>query len=183
MAYLDLDLARSATLGSASTPLQTDERALHRQVIALSLQDRLASVRAPGRLLNALRNIVGIPRQTRLADERLETLRRFAVLYRLLGADVAASEKESLIKAGFDQVSISRFSREIDGAVRERPDGLARLAPTALSAAAVLGLAAAFAAWLCEALDDPMIAWIVAGLVVVTLAGLLGRPVNNHARR
>ena len=69
-------------------------------VIALARNDRLSSLREPGRLSVALRAVM---RQNNpcLADERLEALRRMAVLAWHQSFQVAASELRAFFDAGF----------------------------------------------------------------------------------
>ena len=74
--------------------------ALEWSVIALARNDRLSSLREPGRLSVALRAVI---RQNNpcLADERLEALRRMAVLAWHQSFQVAASELRAFFDAGF----------------------------------------------------------------------------------
>ncbi|MDD1453277.1 hypothetical protein NHF48_023755 [Sphingomonas sp. H160509] len=126
--------------------------------------------------------LFGFSRQNQLADRRLEALRRFAVLYRLRGAELSVAEKQRMLAIGFTDQAVSRFSRHIDRSVRGGSQGLRRIAPT-LSAVAMLVAVAALTAWLCAPLDEPLIALMFAGLVVVTLVALLGGSINNIPRQ
>ena len=49
-------------------------------VIALAKNDSLNSLHVPGRVSQAMATVFGVKRSNRLADERLEALRRAAVL-------------------------------------------------------------------------------------------------------
>ncbi len=72
------------------------------QVVALARQDRLSTLREPSRLLMALGAIsVGQRPNPRLADPRLEALRRIAVFAWHRGYALPASEIESFHQAGF----------------------------------------------------------------------------------
>jgi hypothetical protein len=54
--------------------------ALEWQVIALAERDPMSSIREPGRLASAMGSIFGSHAHAKLADERLEALRRVAVI-------------------------------------------------------------------------------------------------------
>ena len=84
-------------------------------VIALAQGDRVASLREPGRIAIALRALYGTARPSRLADGRLEALRRIAVLAWHHGYSVPVSELRAFLAAGFStdqyemlQTSIAR---------------------------------------------------------------------------
>lgn len=69
-------------------------------VVALARTDRLSTLRRPGRMATALR-VVFNQHNPMLADERLEALRRMAVLSWHRGADVPARERDAFFAAGF----------------------------------------------------------------------------------
>ncbi len=84
-------------------------------VIALAQRDRVASLREPGRIATALRSVFGTVRSGRLADRRLEALRRIAVLAWHNGYALPVSELRTFLGAGFSsdqyemlQTSIAR---------------------------------------------------------------------------
>ena len=58
---------------------------VERQVVALSLQDRLATVLPTSRLQRLLHRVFAIRPANRLADPQLELLRAFCVRYRVEG--------------------------------------------------------------------------------------------------
>jgi hypothetical protein len=106
MAYLAFqDLGGAAAVravASAAAPVAesgslTD---LEWSVIACARLDRRGSLRAEGRIDRLLRAVTGRP-NPRLADQRLEALRRMAVLAWRDGYTVAAHEVRSLLAAGF----------------------------------------------------------------------------------
>jgi hypothetical protein len=66
-------------------------------VIGLAERDGLSSLSAPGRIARAFGGLFGLSANSRLADERLEQLRRFAVLVRHHGWRVPASEVEAFL--------------------------------------------------------------------------------------
>jgi hypothetical protein len=72
-------------------------------VIALAQRDRVASLREPGRIATALRVVFGTSRPGRLADSRLEALRRIAVLAWHHGYSVPVSELRAFFAAGFSK--------------------------------------------------------------------------------
>lgn len=69
-------------------------------VVALARKDSPSSLRQPGRLALALRTLFKHPNPV-LADERLEALRRIAVLSWRRGYSVPAREIRSFFAAGF----------------------------------------------------------------------------------
>ncbi len=75
--------------------------ALEWSVIALVQRDRIASLRQPGRIATALGALFGTSRPSRLADGRLEALRRIAVLAWHRGYSVPVSELRAFLAAGF----------------------------------------------------------------------------------
>jgi hypothetical protein len=70
-------------------------------VVALAGSDSLSTLRKPGRIATAMGNIFGAPHNPRLADPRLEALRRIAVLSWYHGFSVHGQEVDAFIKAGF----------------------------------------------------------------------------------
>ncbi|MES1971926.1 MAG: hypothetical protein V4472_05650 [Pseudomonadota bacterium] len=73
---------------------------LERVVIETSLGDGLSSLGEPGKWRRRLHRLVGVRSKTRLADPRLETLRRVAVLLRHHGA-LSADEADVFADSGF----------------------------------------------------------------------------------
>lgn len=70
-------------------------------VVAVAKRDRMSSLRQPGRLAVAMGSLFGPQRNPRLADERLEALRRIAVLSWHYGYVVPGSEVSRFLAAGF----------------------------------------------------------------------------------
>jgi len=90
-------------------------------VIALAQKDSIASLKAPGKIARALGALFGTSTDTRLADGRLEALRRMAVLAWHKSWAVPLSELRAFKAAGFSlehyemlQTSVSR-GRELAG--------------------------------------------------------------------
>ncbi|MDF2603099.1 hypothetical protein [Sphingomonas sp.] len=93
--------------------------ALEWSVIALARKDRLSSLRAPGRLSVALRAVMR-QNNPRLADERLEALRRMAVLAWHQSFQVAASELRAFFDAGFTHGQYETMMASIAAARTQR---------------------------------------------------------------
>lgn len=70
-------------------------------VIAIARRDRLASLKEPGRVATALGTLFGTWQNARLADGRLEALRRIAVLAWHKSYAVPLSELRAFLAAGF----------------------------------------------------------------------------------
>lgn len=91
-----------ATPGAVRTaPEPVRFSALEWSVVALAERDKLSSLREPGRMAVALGSLFGERRSTRLADPRLEALRRMAVLTWHNGYRVAQSAVRGFLAAGF----------------------------------------------------------------------------------
>ena len=127
MAYLAFDAigAHPAPRGPIpATPAQAPQHdvtdaarlsALEWSVVALSRRDPLSSLRAPGRVALAMRTVL---RQTnlRLADERLEALRRLAVMSWHYSFKVPASEIARFLAAGFTKPQYEAVTASIAAA-------------------------------------------------------------------
>lgn len=99
-------LARPASPRTEGAPrpvevARTGFSALEWSVIALAERDPLASLAAPGRLSLAMGSLFGGASNPRLADFRLEALRRFAVLAWDRGYALPPSEFAAFRAAGF----------------------------------------------------------------------------------
>lgn len=70
-------------------------------VVAVAQRDTLSSLNTPGRLSVALGALFGGQRDPRLADPRLEALRRMAVLAWHRGYAVPVAEVRAFLAAGF----------------------------------------------------------------------------------
>jgi hypothetical protein len=82
---------------------ETGFSVLEWQVVAIAQRDRLSSLEAPGKLSVALGAIFGGQRPNpRLADPRLEALRRMAVLAWHKGYALPPSEIRAFHNAGFN---------------------------------------------------------------------------------
>ena len=90
--------------------------ALEWSVVAIAQKDRLASLRSPGRLSLALGAVFGGRRQSRLSDEKLEALRRMAVLAWHRGYAVAPHEVRAFVDAGWSLDHYELLLRSISAA-------------------------------------------------------------------
>lgn len=70
-------------------------------VVALAERDRLATLRTPGRMSVALGRVFGDRPNPRLADPRLEALRRVAVLSWHHGYTIPSVEVRAFLASGF----------------------------------------------------------------------------------
>ncbi|WP_313540168.1 hypothetical protein [Sphingomonas sp.] len=106
MAYLDLtDMAGNAAALPAFLAAPREETklsALEWQVVAIAQRDRMSSLEAPSRLSIAFGVIFGGERgNPRLADPKLEALRRIAVISWHRGFRVPQSEIQRFHAAGY----------------------------------------------------------------------------------
>jgi hypothetical protein len=86
--------------------------ALEWSIVAMAEHDRVSSLREPGAFLSALGSLFGVRRVNRLANDRLEALRRIAVLAWRYRWNVAQSELDQFLDAGFslDQYELIQTS-------------------------------------------------------------------------
>lgn len=87
--------------GEPDTSAPAELSALEWLVVSLARKDTIRSLRAPGRLAVALGTVFGGRVNPRLADPRLEALRRLAVLSWHRGYSVASAEVRAFTEAGF----------------------------------------------------------------------------------
>lgn len=86
--------------------------ALEWSIVALAERDTLASLREPGRIAAALESLFGLARPNKLADPKLETLRRVAVHVWRNRWKVPSDELEAFVDAGYtlDQYELLQLS-------------------------------------------------------------------------
>jgi hypothetical protein len=105
MAYLDLALHAAAASGErqdgAAARRESGFSAIEWSVIAFSRREPVSSLREPSRVARALGSLFGFSRNPRLTDERLEALRRMAVLAWHSGYQLPLSELRAFKQAGF----------------------------------------------------------------------------------
>lgn len=75
--------------------------ALEWSVIALAKSDSLASLKTPSRISRAMGSVFGRGTQSRLADPKLEALRRLAIHAWRRGFALPVSELDEFVAAGF----------------------------------------------------------------------------------
>lgn len=75
--------------------------ALEWSIVAMGERDSIASLREPSRFVSALGGLFGVRRANRLANDRLEALRRMSVLVWRHRWNVPKSELNAFLKAGF----------------------------------------------------------------------------------
>jgi hypothetical protein len=104
--------ARQAARSMVGTEPPAALSALEWSIVAMAEQDRVSSLREPGRLSSALGSLFGVRRVNRLANDRLEALRRIAVLAWHYRWNVPKSELHGFLEAGFslDQYELIQTS-------------------------------------------------------------------------
>ena len=131
MAYLDLAQGYPpgmAPFFAAEDKVETPSgaaqglSALEWSVVALARRDRVSSLAEPSRIATAMGRLFGTGNNPRLADPRLEALRRLAVLAWHHGYVVPKSELKNFLAAGFtlDQFETMLKSISSDRAARGR---------------------------------------------------------------
>ena len=129
MAYLMLDADRLPALPPATpaaVPAIDDQPAarltgLEWSVVALARKDALSSLRRPGRMASALGALFRQPHNPMLADERLEALRRIAVLTWHHGYTVPSHELAAFLRAGFTADQYETLADSIGAARQATP--------------------------------------------------------------
>ena len=102
MAYLAFDeFGAVQQAATADRPAKDRLSPLEWAVVVLARGDTLATLREPGRLSVALGNLFGKQANPRLADPRLEALRRLAVRVWHDRVSVPAQEMAEFLAAGF----------------------------------------------------------------------------------
>jgi hypothetical protein len=127
MAYMNFSTLDARPIEVTAPRARSSLSALEWQVVALAQNDRLSSLEDPGRISIALGTIFGGRRPNpRLADPKLETLRRISVLAWHRGYTLPPSELEAFHEAGFtiDQLetllaSISRGRAALNQGTRQ----------------------------------------------------------------
>lgn len=99
----------AAMIGTVAPPRLS---ALEWSIVAMAERDPLSSIREQSRFITALGSLFGLRRVNRLANERLELLRRIAILAWHHGWNVPKSELTAFRAAGFspDQYELIQIS-------------------------------------------------------------------------
>jgi hypothetical protein len=87
---------------------------LDQSVIALAAFDHRISVEPSGVVARLFQYVFGEQNSNRLADDRLEALRRYAILYRLEGPQLPPLERSRLTEAGFDDHQKAQIDRLVE---------------------------------------------------------------------
>jgi hypothetical protein len=95
---------------------------LERDVLLISRSDTRSSLRSSGLLAQVGKRLLGIAPPNRLADSRLEALRRFAILLRHKRERLPGAEEARLLEAGFTSEQLEDVLRLV---ARERPQCIA----------------------------------------------------------
>lgn len=103
--------AAAARVAAETTPQTAGFSALERQVIALAEADPVASIGSPTRSRRFFERWFGFKLPRPLANERLEALRRFAVLARVTGGRLPAEEVKHFLTAGFSLLQARALQR------------------------------------------------------------------------
>jgi len=105
MAYLDIDNMFAAPVRSRGAQKVAAQEsgfsALEWSVIAVSRRDGIASLEEPSRVSRALGSLFGFGTTSRLADPKLEALRRVAVYAWRRGYALPQAEIDRFVEAGF----------------------------------------------------------------------------------
>lgn len=116
MAYLDLDNQFAAPVASRGrTDMTPAFSPLEWSVVALAKRDGLRSLGEPGRVVRVMGKLFGLATTRRLADERLEALRRIAVHAWRRGFAIPAAEVEAFVAAGYSPGQVQTLVTSITG--------------------------------------------------------------------
>lgn len=135
MASLPLPLLQQSRSANMSAPAEmvgsapavpARLSALEWSIVAMAERDSLASIREPSRYTRILRGFFGLKTPNRLANDRLETLRRVAVLAWHHGWNVPKSEFAAFRAAGFSDDQFELMQNSLGQARAARRRGRAR---------------------------------------------------------
>ena len=93
--------ASAAACAAPTTSPASGFSALEWSVIAIAQRDTLRSLGTPGRMSRALGTVFGLGTASRLADPKLEALRRIAVLSWRRGYAIASAEVKAFLASGY----------------------------------------------------------------------------------
>jgi hypothetical protein len=96
---------------AADQPAEVRFDPLELKVIALAEADPVASIGSPTRFRRFFERWFGFKLPRPLANERLEALRRFAVLARVTGGRLPAEEVSNFLTAGFSLLHARALQR------------------------------------------------------------------------
>ena len=149
---------------------------VERDVLLASRRDRVSSLGGEAPLGRWNARLFGIRASNRLADPRLEALRRFAVLLRSRGEGLPSAEQARIVAAGFSPMQVAEIRRLIEAErsprrMRWKRDYLALIALAFAVEAAVFRLASAY-------FSDGMV-----GFVFALTTAVAGTPLLRPFRR
>lgn len=106
MAYMDFGMGYAGVVAAPRPGVERTEdtgrlSGLEWSVVAAARTDSVASLGEPGPIARAMRGLFGLGGGSRLADPRLETLRRVAVHAWTRGHVLPESEVEAFLDAGY----------------------------------------------------------------------------------
>jgi hypothetical protein len=87
---------------------------VERDVLLASRRDRVSSLGSKTLFSRWSTRLFGVRTSNRLADPRLEALRRFAVLLRNRGESLPSAEQRRIVLAGFSPVQVAEVRRLIE---------------------------------------------------------------------
>jgi hypothetical protein len=119
MAYLDIDNMFAAPVCARPSHVEAEPKAgfsaLEWSVIALARRDTLRSLERSSRMGRALGSLFGLGTASRLADPRLEALRRAAVYAWRRGFALPMAEIERFREAGFVDAQLETLVVSVTG--------------------------------------------------------------------
>ena len=117
MAYYDINAPFAAPVTSRSQTVTAIAgfSALEWSVVALSQRDTLRSLATPGRMSRALGSVFGRGTASRLADPKLEALRRAAVYARYRGYALPITEIRNFHENGFSEAQMETLVTSVTG--------------------------------------------------------------------
>ena len=179
MAYLDLTATHPfEAMACVAAPKKLS--AQERQVVLLSRNDPLWSLRPRHTHSRLLRYLFGIEAPHRLADGKLEALRNYAVTYRLRDAGQEDAERSAL-GVGFAVNQLAQVRNMIDSvrAARSRrtASGVVRQALFALVAVLIFSGATA---WFSPRFDSNLIAFVFVAVGLLSLASFATQEPARH---
>lgn len=169
MAYLTQDVISAGGGVWYGTETTAQLSIFERDTVTVSLADGFWTASGMG-LLGRIGNwIYGREPESRLANERLEALRRYAIMYRLRGHAMDQDVRQSVDAAGFTVGQLAEVHRLVDRLTPPAPSWRRRVAKFAAASflAAVIGHG--LYRWLVEHLGDGTISMAV----LLLLAGAL----------
>ena len=111
MAHWDFD----TLLAAPSADRKTGFSALEWSVIALAQRDTIGSLAQSGRVSRAIGGLFGLGTRSRLADPRLEALRRLAVHAWRRGFALPMAEINRFLSQGFSEAQMETLVHSVTG--------------------------------------------------------------------